>query len=61
MANDIDMMKDINELQGNKKTKQQGDDLYDLYFFRYIEPNRRNLEKAKKLYIQKYGFLDNYI
>lgn len=64
MANDMDMMKDIDSLlQSNNSAKeiQQGYDLNDLYFFRYIEPNQRKLEKLKKLYIKQYGFLDNYV
>ena len=61
MANDTDMMKDIDELQGNKETKQQGQDLNDLYFYKFIEPNLKKLEKLKKLYIKQYGFLDNYV
>jgi hypothetical protein len=61
MANDIDMMKDINKLQSKKKTKQQGYDLNDLYFFKYIEPRPKLLKKYKALYIKRYGHLDNYI
>ena len=61
MANDIDMMKDIDVLQKHKKTKQQGYDLNDLYFYKFIQPNKRKLERLKKLYIEQYGFLDNYI
>jgi hypothetical protein len=61
MANDFDMMKDIDLLQRHKETKQQGYDLNDLYFYKYIEPNPRKLAKLKKLYIKMYGFLDNYV
>ena len=61
MANDIDMMKDIDELQSRVKTKQQGYDLNDLYFYKYIELNENKLEQLKKLYIKKYGSLDNYV
>jgi hypothetical protein len=61
MANDIDMMKDINKLQSRKRTRQQGYDLNDLYFYKYIAPNSRELNRLKKLYITQYGFLDNYI
>lgn len=61
MANDSDMMKDIDALLDNKATRQQGYDLNDLYFFKYIEPNKKMLEKCKKLYIKKYGVLDNYV
>jgi len=63
MANDIDMMKDIDELLQENNTKeqiQQGYDLNDLYFWKYIEPNKRKLEQAKELYIKKYGWIDNY-
>ena len=61
MANDYNMMNDIDDLQANKKTRQQGYDLNDLYFYRYIEPNPKKLEKLKKLYKKMYGFLDNYV
>lgn len=61
MANDIDMMKDIDLLQSRKETKQQGYDLNDLYFYKYIEFNPKKLEKLKKLYIENYKFLDNYV
>jgi hypothetical protein len=61
MANDIDMLRDIDELETNKHTKQQGYDLNKLYFYKYIEPNKKKLEQFKKLYIKKYKFLDNYV
>jgi len=61
VANDIDMIKDIDELQANPKTRQEGYDLNDLYFYRFIEPDPVKLEHLKELYIQKYGFLDNYV
>lgn len=61
MANDMDMLKDIEELSNNPKTMQQGEDLNMLYFYRYIEPNKTKLDKLKKAYIKKYGSLDNYI
>jgi hypothetical protein len=61
MANDYDMMKDIDELELNQETQQQGYDLNDLYFYKYVEPNPEKLEELKKLYIKKYGFLDNYV
>jgi len=61
MANDLNMRQDIDEFQSNQDTAQQGDLLADLYFHRYIEPNSKKLEKLKKLYIKKYGFLDNYV
>ena len=61
MANDYDMMKDIDELQADKETEQQGYDLNDLYFYKYIEPNNKKLEQLKKLYVKKYGWLDNYV
>jgi hypothetical protein len=61
MANDIDMMRDIDELQSKNRTKQQGYDLNDLYFYKYIEPNKEKLEYLKKLYTKQYKFLDNYV
>ena len=61
MANDYDMMRDIDELQADKETEQQGYDLNDLYFYKYIEPNNKKLEQLKKLYVKKYGGLDNYV
>jgi hypothetical protein len=61
MANDIDMMKDIDILQAKKETRQQGYDLNDLYFYKYIEPNKKKLEQLKALYIKQYGSLDNYV
>lgn len=61
MANDMDMMRDIDVLQARKKTKQQGYDLNDLYFYKYIDPRPRLLKKLKALYIKMYGFLDNYV
>ena len=63
MANDRDMMNDIDDLlQSHKKEKlQQGYDLNDLYFYRYIDFDPKKLEELKKLYIKKYGVLDNYV
>lgn len=61
MANDMDMMRDIDTLQARKKTRQQGYDLNDLYFYAYIEPNPRKLKRLKALYIKQYGSLDNYV
>jgi hypothetical protein len=61
MANDIDMLNDIDELEGKKETKQQGNSLNKLYFYKFIEPNLNKLEKLKQQYIKKYGFVDNYV
>ena len=66
MANNIDMMRDIDDLlrHGNtQKEIQQGYDLNDLYYFRYMvtKPNFKKIERLKKLYKEKYGFLDNYV
>ena len=61
MANDMDMMRDIDELQSKKKTKQQGYDLNDLYYYKYIVYRPSLLKKYKALYIKQYGFLDNYV
>ena len=61
MANDMDMLKDITELETDKKTLQQAWDLADLYTYKHIEPNPKKLEYLKKLYKEKYGFLDNYV
>jgi len=61
MANDIDMVEDIDLLQRHEETLQQGYDLNDLYFYRYVEYNPKKLEHLKKLYKEKYGFLDNYV
>lgn len=61
MANDWNLTLDIMELQRNKKTRNQGVDLSELYFCKYVENNPKKLEKLKKLYVKKYGFLDNYV
>ena len=61
MANDKNMMEDVNLLQRHEETLQQGYDLNDLYFYRFIDPSPKKLEELKKLYIKKYGFLDNYV
>jgi len=61
MANDMDMIRDIEELESNPETKQQSYDLSDLYFYRYIEPNPKKLEQLKAQFIKKYGDLDNYV
>ena len=64
MANDKNMMEDIDELLQEDNTEQkiqQGYDLNDLYFYRFIDPDPKKLEKLKKLYIKQYGFLDNYV
>ena len=61
MANDMDMQKDITDLEKNSRTKKQAEDLGLLYFYRYIEPDTKELERLKKLYVKKYGHLDNYV
>ena len=37
MANDMDMIRDIEELESNPETKQQSYDLSDLYFYRSLK------------------------
>lgn len=63
MANDNDMLKDIEDLlkeNNTKKEKRQGFALNNIYFYRYVEYNEKKLKKAKDSYIKKYGRLDNY-
>jgi len=61
MANDIDMMKDVFELKEKEETRQQGDDLYYLYFYKFTQPDPDKLTKLKERYVKKYEFLDNYV
>ena len=61
MANDRDMWMDVEDLHAELTTYQQGQDLSTLYFYKYISPNVNKLAHLKRVYVEKYGFLDNYV
>lgn len=62
MANDFDMLKDVERLEVEYKIlKKQAKALGYLYYLRYIEHKPQELEKEKSKYIKQYGFLDNYV
>lgn len=65
MANDMDMLKDINELHKQCRHKEAVC-LEDLFSYVYgLGESRfktiKEFELAKKKYIQEFGFLDNYV
>lgn len=65
MANDMDMLKDINWLKKNGY-KEQAQDLEDLYMFKYGLGDSKfkteaQFSKAKEQYIKKYKSIDNYV
>ena len=60
MANDINMWGDIEVLVGTG-LKEQAKALLDCYHFRYIEYDEIKLKKYKQYYIEKYGYIDNYV
>lgn len=60
MANDIDMYRDMVNLEREGEEKQAMD-LGLCWFYAFIEPNEIELEKAKQHYIKKYGSIDNYV
>lgn len=65
MANDIDMLRDINELHKHCRHKQAVC-LEDLFSYVYglgesRFKTKREFELAKKKYEKEFGFLDNYI
>ena len=60
MANDSDMLRDIEHLRLEGK-KKQANALSVLYYNRYIDYNDVKLEKLKVEYENKYNALDNYV
>jgi len=48
------MMMEIDRLQKNEKTYQQGLDLNDIYFYTYMEPNIIKKMKSEAYYIGRW-------
>jgi len=65
MANDMDMLRDIEELKEMKRFKHARV-LEDLFSYKYglgesIYKTEKEFEEAKRDYEKKYGSLDNYV
>ena len=59
MANDIDMWKDIEEMQKDGESQELWD-LMDCYNFRYQEGDFLQAEYMKQIFIEKYGYWGNW-
>lgn len=65
MANDMDMLRDIAELN-RIGLKKQGEELRNLFIYKYGLGESKytcdsEFDNAKLEYEKKYGFLDNYV
>lgn len=59
MANDIDMWKDIEEMEKDGESRKLWN-LMDCYIFRYQEGNNKKAEEMKQIFIERYGYWGNW-